>query len=139
MLLRKAVLILALSFVYSSATAKWTKVYEDDMEITYVNLSSISHDNNKKQIWTLSDLKDYSIKYNSIEVRYEFQCEELDARKLFYLMYSGNMASNNLVGHMDGRLTSDPSMKWYPIIPNSKIDKLSKVACKKHSTRQRAS
>ncbi len=101
--MRKAVLMMLLALVSSSAAAEWTKVVNLPAGSLYVDPATLRNDGNSARIVTLYNLNKPVISqtngkpYASQKVQYEFDCKEERWRMLEYSWYTGKMGEGQMV------------------------------------------
>ena len=131
--MKRLLLGLMLAMTASAASAKWTGVDYDDELITYVDRATIRRSGNFVKMWDLMDNKtaqnsNYAVgnSYFSDKIQFEFDCKEERARTLAITWFDGQMGSGKVVHN-----TSETSLKWQPIRPESMGETLWKIACGK--------
>ena len=130
--MHKAILMMLLAIMSSSAMAEWVNVgMSDDGTLTfYTDPSTIRKSGNKVKMWSLLDYKttqkiDDGKTFMSTRQQNEYDCKEERTRSLYIIAHSGNMARGTVVGR------SDDSDKWRPVSPGSGGEDLWKFACGK--------
>jgi hypothetical protein len=111
------------------AMAAWTQVAENDFNSAYVDPVTIKRAGSKARMWALFDNKSlrdiFGYKYLSEKVRYEFDCEEKQARVIADSYFDGYMGDGNLV------LYIAKAGEWGPVDPETEGEALIEVACRK--------
>ena len=102
MIIRKVVLMFALSLTCSSAMAEWTKFHEYTKATVYVNLATIQRDGSLVKMWSMSDYKsrqytEQKESYRSIKSQAEYDCNESTRRTVSITLYSGKMSNGDVV------------------------------------------
>lgn len=127
--MRKAILILILTVVSSSAAAEWVKVTGDESSTLYSDPSTIRKKGNMVKMWSLINNKTAlaisSGNYLSEKTQEEFDCKEELVRNLYHSFHSGNM------GGGDEILPMSTGFNWSPVPPGSVTELLWKFACGK--------
>lgn len=130
-ILRKAVLMILLAVVSSSAMAEWGLISGDADGNVFTDSATIRRVDNKVKMWRLVDYKiaqDFGfgdIQYMSIMIQDEYDCKEEQLRKLYSAAYSENMGRGKVV------VSSDKLGEWAPTPPGSMGEELLKFACGK--------
>jgi len=125
----KAILIMLLAVVSSSAMAEWTAANETKEFIQYVDLATIRKSGNKVKMWGLNDYKSVQEfagdKFLSSKIQWEYECKEEQLRQLFFQPFSGYGGRGQpITWHNKPR-------EWEPVMPGSIDEKLWKFACGK--------
>ncbi len=128
--MRKAILMMILAVVSSSAAADWVQITGDDTSFTaYADPASIHRAGNRVKMRSLLDFKTAdklgSTPYMSQIEQQEYDCKKEQMRTLALNFYSGNMGEGETV-YSD----TDPD-KWRRIIPDSIDEDLWETACRK--------
>ena len=128
--MRKAILLMILAIVSSSAAAEWVAVGGNDLSTTYVDPATILKVGDKVKMWHLVDFNAVQVKptgkrYMSEKLQYEYDCKEERARMLTFLSHSGNMGGGVMV---EGDWHPQ---KWAPLPPGGLVGYLRKFACGK--------
>jgi len=143
--MHKAILMMILAVVSSSAMAEWVEVTwmeHDDggKTVYYADPTTLRVNENRVKIWALDDHVHYegssSYSVKSIE---EFDCEKDTHRTYNFTRYSGNMGHGKII-------TSDKkseekseedfikiTRQWGKIIPGTIMDELMNYACNEAS------
>src|SRR5665647_2349544 len=102
--MHKAILMMLLAVVSSSATAEWVGVSGDEAGTftVYVNPATIRRaDNNKVKMWDLYDYKTgkeiAGKTFMSVESQSEYDCKEKQQRILYTTTHSENMGRGEIV------------------------------------------
>jgi hypothetical protein len=123
----KAILIVLLTVVSSSAVAEWTVFGHNDEFIGYVDSASISRAGNLVRVSSLIDYKTVKTEsgkaYVSVKAQHEFDCTEGQVRKLFLSEHSETMGNGEIVSY------SYKAGTFEPIQPFSILEALWVVAC----------
>jgi len=126
--MHKAILILLLAVVSSSAMAEWVKVSEDKLVTAYADPSTIRKLGDKVKMWALWDYSTAqegdSKPYMSTRVQKEFNCKEETTRQIYASAFTDNMGRGDLINNEGGR-------EWEPIAPRTHDEALWKFACGK--------
>lgn len=115
----------------SDLSKNWV-LFDGDPEITgYIDPSTIRRKGNKVKVWHLYDFKESQIdikgnSYLSVQVQDEFDCIEDQSRILYLSHHSQHMGRGSIV-YSD----NIPDNEWRPIPPNTKIESIKKIACRK--------
>jgi hypothetical protein len=128
--MRKAILMMLLALVSSSAAAEWVAVGGNEVSNTYVDPVTVLKTGDKVKMWHLVDFNTVQVKatgkrYMSEKLQYQYDCKEERARMLNFLSHSGNMGGGVMV---EGDWHPQ---KWEPLAPGSAVDYLRKIACEK--------
>ena len=124
----KAILMLFLAIVNSSAAAQWVEVGRSETATIYADPATIPKADNMAKMWILSDFqaaqaRPYGAPYISQKTQREFDCKEERTRIVYFLRYSENMGAGEVVHSQ-----SDPGA-WEPVLPDSTNGVLWKLAC----------
>jgi predicted RNA-binding protein len=124
----KAVLIVLLAVVSSSAAAEWVEIGANESATAYADFATIEKAGNMVKMWDLLDFKavqarPYGTPYMSQKTRQEYDCKEERARILDVLRYSENMGRGEVA-----RADSDPD-EWKSVRPGSTAAVLREFAC----------
>ena len=127
------ILIMLLLLLTTRAFAEWTPVGDndgDDDRSTFVDLGTLKKLDNKVNIWYLLDFDRIQMyindRYSSSVTHVEYDCDEDTSRKLDFLIYSGNMATGDVL-HSQSNLKEEPRS----VMPASFDEILLKIACEK--------
>lgn len=129
--MHKAMLIMLLTVVSSSAAAEWVEVGTDDTgTITiYADPATIRRSGDKVRMWHLYDYqttqRNSGKRFMSVVTRTEHDCKEEQSRGLYVSSYSENMGGGTVVEIFD-----EPD-KWLPVPPGTASAVLWELACKK--------
>jgi len=132
--MHKAILMILLAIVSSSAMAEWVEVGEsEDAEVgvtLYANPTTIRKSGNMVKMWRLTDFKtaeDAAGKqYMSTKRHDEYDCKEERLRIISIVTYSKNMGKGKVV------LTTDIKLyDWFSVTPDSLDEIIWKYACRK--------
>ena len=126
--MHKAILMMLLAVVSSSAMAEWVKVSEDKLVTAYADPSTIRKLGDKVKMWALWDYSTAqegdSKPYMSVRIQNEYNCKEETDRQIYATTFSGNMLEGNTIDMQGGR-------NWEPIAPRTFGETLWKFACGK--------
>jgi len=126
--MHKAILMMLLAAVSSSAMAEWVKVSEDKLVTVYADPTTIRKIGDKVKMWALWDYSTAqegdSKPYMSVRIQKEFNCKEETDRQIYATSFSDNMAGGHTIGRQGGK-------KWEPIAPRTIGETLWKFACGK--------
>jgi hypothetical protein len=127
---RKAIFVLLLAAISSSAMAEWVEVFRNEGVTAYADPTTILKTGNRARIWVLYDYQsdqssNSSKPYRSSKRQSEYDCMEGQSRILSLTGHSGNMAEANTVFSL-----SEPET-WAPVPPNSLGERMWKIACRK--------
>jgi hypothetical protein len=130
MLIRKVVLMFALSLTCCSAIAEWTKVHEYTKANVYVNLATIQRDGSLVKMWSMSDYKSrqytqFKESYRSTKSQAEYDCNESTRRIVSITLYSGKMSKGDVV--YSNAYFDKP---WIPVALDSIEERELELACK---------
>ena len=129
--MRKAILMMLLAVVSSSAMATWVNVSESEASTGYVDSVTISRVGDRVKMWELFDYKasrDIAGKpYMSRKAQVEYDCKDKQSRTLTSFAHSGNMGGGEVV------YTELVTEKWEPVPPRNVVETLWKLACRKAS------
>jgi hypothetical protein len=128
--MRKAILMMLLAVVSSSALAEWAEVFRDEAVTVYTDPATIRKAGNRATMWVLYDYKSVqssnsSKPYRSSRKQSEYDCKEEQSRILSLTAHSGNMAEVDTVFSL-----SKPE-EWEPVRPSSLAELMWKIACGK--------
>jgi len=126
--MHKAILMMLLAAVSSSAMAEWVKVSEDKLVTVYADPTTIRKIGDKVKMWALWDYSTAqegdSKPYMSVRIQNEYNCKEETDRQIYATTFSGNMLEGNTIAMQGGR-------NWEPIAPRTFGETLWKFACGK--------
>ena len=129
--MRKAILMLLLAAVSSSALADWVKVGSNSTDTLYVDPSTIRWGaDNSVKMWAMNDFKvtqqlHEREPFKSEKVEYEYDCKLAQSRLLYFTSHTESMAEGEVV---DFNVVPGD---WAPVSPNSGLEELWKIACGK--------
>lgn len=124
--MHKAILIMLLTVVSSSAMAEWVYVAEDEEEtfVIYVDLATIQKTGNRVKIWALLDYRTVQEPdFISVTQKGEYDCKEKQYRTLLLSTHSGRMANGETVF-----IQNEPD-DWNPVTLDSVIGSALDFAC----------
>jgi len=128
--MHKAILMILLAIVSSSAMAEWVVIGATNKSTVYADPTTIRKSGNKVKMWMLYDF--YSVeeaageKYLSHKGQSGYDCKEEQGKTLYFSRHSENMGGGDVV-HVDNK----PAKNWTPIPPGSVNEGLWKFACGK--------
>jgi len=127
--MRKAILMMLLAVVSSSAMAKWVEIGNDKTITIYADPTTIQRVGNKVIMWEVGDFKAANKlggrPFMSMRKQQEYDCKEKQIRTLNTILYSDGMGKGEVV-HTDHK-----SRNWEPVSPGSYGDFLWRTACRK--------
>ena len=128
--MRKAIWMMLLAVVSSSAAAAWVEVGGNAIATAYADPATIRKNGNRAKMWDLFDLKTARASregrsYLSTKQQAEYDCKEEQWRMLYFSWHSGNMGIGETVFSY-----AEPN-NWGPIPPDSWVELLWKFACGK--------
>jgi hypothetical protein len=129
--MRKAILMLLLAAVSTSAMAEWVKVGSNETDTLYVDPETIhGAGNNTAKLWALNDFKvtqrlHEREPFKSEKAEYEYDCKLAQSRLLYFTSHTESMAGGDVV---DFNVVPGD---WVPVPPNSGLEELWKIACGK--------
>ena len=130
--MRKAILMMLLAVVSSSAAAEW--VNHGDSEAKggfdiYVDPATIRRSGNMAKMWVMYNFKAVQVtagdRHLSLKTQAEYDCKDEQVRVLFFTAHSGHMGWGNIVH------SSRTPGKWLPVPPDSVYADNWKLACGK--------
>ncbi len=130
--MRRAVLMILLAVVSSSAIAEWVAIVSNETKTTYADPATIRRAGDRAKMWSLIDLKTAETAINGVmpfmssRAQYEYDCKEEQSRILYLSFHSGNMSAGEIVYR-----SPDTRDKWSSIPPDSVTETLWKIACGK--------
>ncbi len=90
--MHKAILMILLAVVSSSAMAEWVKVSEDKLVTAYADPTTIRKLGDKVKMWALWDYstaqEDDSKPYMSVRIQNEYNCKEETDRQIYATTFS---------------------------------------------------
>ena len=124
----KALLMVLLAVVSSSAVAEWVKIGANESATAYADPATIEKAGNLVKMWDLHDFKvvqarPYGTPYRSQKTQQEYDCKEERTRILDILRYSENMGMGEAA-----RADSDLD-EWKPVRAGSTTAALRELAC----------
>ena len=128
--MRKAILMLLLAVVNSSAMAEWVEVGSSKTDTLYFDPSTIRGADNRAKMWALNDFKvtqrlDERKPFKSEKAEYEYDCKQTQSRLLYFTSYTESMAGGEVV---DFNVVPG---EWAPVLPDSGLEALWKIVCGK--------
>jgi len=128
--MRKAILMLLLAVVSSSAMAEWVEVGSSKTETLYFDPSTIRGVDDMAKMWALNDFKvtqrlDERKPFKSEKAEYEYDCKQTQSRLLYFTSYTESMAGGEVV---DFNVVPG---EWAPVLPDSGLEALWKIVCGK--------
>ncbi len=130
--MHKAILMMLLAVVSSSAMAEWAEWVEvgsNDNVTSYADPATIRKVGNKVKVWELVDFKTVQgstgFQFNSAKVQTQYDSKEEQTRILYATFHSENMGGGDVV------LTHNNAAKWAPVTPDSVDEAMWKIACGK--------
>ena len=131
--MRKAILMMLLAGVSSSAAAKWVAVddIETETSIVYADTAAIRKTGNTVKMWSLYDFNTFQFSlslnkpYLSMRNQYEYDCKDKRQRMFTVSFHTGNMAQGEVI------VTTTSTGNWRPVSPGTGTETLWKLACEK--------
>lgn len=127
--MRRAILMMLLAVVSSSALAEWVEVSRNDRFTIYANSATIRNKDDMVIVWKLSDYKTAQSlgghTHLSEKVQFEFDCKEEQNRLLYFSWHSGNMGGGEVIYSGSG------TNRWESIPRGSVNEAVLKIACGK--------
>ena len=131
--MHKAILIILLTVVSSSAMAEWVEV-DTSRRVgltTYADPTTIRKFGNKVEMWVLYDYKTAQTNtrkpYRSIKGQWRYDCKEEQQQPIYEIKLSENMGKGEVIG----KAIYKESVKWLPVLPESIGMVYWKLACGK--------
>jgi len=130
--MHKAILMMLLTIVSSSAMAEWVKVGTTNKYTFYADPDTIRKKGNIVKMWILFDFNSThegataGHKYLSSKSQDEFDCKEEQRKLLYFSRHSKNMGGGDVA-----YTCNEPEMNWSPVAPDSVGKDLWKFACGK--------
>jgi len=127
--MRKAILMMLLAVVSSSAAAEWVEAGSDEIGVTYyANPASIHKEGNKVKMWNVVDYKTARVSsdgkpYMSMKARVQYDCKEERLRTMHYSGHSEHMGRGKSV------YSDDNPTKWIPVPRATVQEDLWAIAC----------
>ena len=126
--MHKAILMMLLAAVSSSAKAEWVEIGTTNKSTVYADPTTIRKLGNKVKMWALLDYSTAqeagSKPYMSVRIQNEYNCKEETDRQIYATTFSGNMAGGHTINRQGGK-------KWEPVAPRTIGETLWKFACGK--------
>ncbi|MCH6585246.1 MAG: hypothetical protein IH810_05385 [Proteobacteria bacterium] len=126
--MHKAILMMLLAAVSSSAMAEWVKVSEDKLVTAYADPTTIRKLGDKVKMWVMWDHLTAKVvnskPHMSTRVQKEFNCKEETTRQIYASAFTDNMGRGDLINNEGGR-------EWEPVAPRIHDEALWKFACGK--------
>lgn len=127
--MRRAILMMLLAVVSSSAEAGWVAVGSSESYTAYADSAAARKADNMVKMWNIFDYKTGRLfegkRFLSSTTRYEYDCKEERERLLFISARTQNM------GKGDAVITDPFPHEWRPLRHGSIIEALWKYACRK--------
>jgi len=128
--MHKAILMMLLAVLSSSAMAEWSEVFRDEGFTVYADPTTIRKAGDRVTMAVLYDYKSVqspnsSKPYRSSRKQSEYDCKKGQSRILSLTAHSGNMAEVDIVFSL-----SKPE-EWEPVRPGSLAELMWKIACGK--------
>jgi len=124
--MHKAILMMLLAAVSSSAKAEWVEIGTTNKSTVYADPTTIRKSGNKVKMWALWDYSTAqeggSKPYMSVRIQNEYNCKEETHRQIFATVFTDNMARGNEIASQGGR-------GWEPIAPRTHDEALWQFAC----------
>jgi len=131
--MHKAILMLLLAVVSSSAMAGWVEV-DTSRRVgltTYADPNTIRKSGNKVEMWVLYDYKTEQTNarkpYMSIKGQWRYDCKKEQQQPIYEILLSENMGKGEVIG----KAIYKESVKWLPVSPESIGMVYWKLACGK--------
>jgi hypothetical protein len=120
--MRKFIVLMLLAMVSRGAAAEWVKVGGTNdgtvAYVAYVDSATMRRAGYRVKMWRLYDYETAQVldgkRYLSSKAQQEFDCIEEKSRVHYFIQYSGNMGSGNVVYSSSGTPGN-----WTPIILGS--------------------
>ena len=126
--MHKAILMMLLAAVSSSAKAEWVEIGTTNKSTVYADPTTIRKLGNKVKMWALWDYSTAqegdSKPYMSVRIQNEYNCKEETDRQIYATTFSGNMAGGHTINRQGGK-------EWVPIAPRTHGEALWQFACGK--------
>ncbi|MCX7184078.1 MAG: hypothetical protein NTW90_02355 [Nitrosospira sp.] len=129
--MHKAMLMLLLAVVSSSAAAQWVRAGNDGEFAHYADLSTTGKTHNSRvRMRTLIDFKTaqraaHGVMFLSKMTKVEYDCKKEESRDLYMKFYSGNMGRGRVI-----HIANNPG-DWESIQPGSMSEILWRAACRR--------
>jgi hypothetical protein len=126
--MRKAILMMLLGLVSSSAAAEWVELGGNETATTYADPATIRKAGNMVRMWHLLDYtKARGIEAHkphlSVKMQNEYDCRQERSRTLAISLHSGNMGEGEILG------TISAPGNWRPVPPDTLVETLREFAC----------
>ena len=122
--MKKIIIACLLATSGASAIAEWTRVFDTDLTIFYIDLGTIRKDGRFRKVWEMQDQK---IRHEngvlSSRYRIEYDCKEERNRILSFTSYSGSMGSGKDL------ITGSSTYPWNDIPPKTAFEGNLKIVC----------
>lgn len=113
--MHKAILMMLLAAVSSSASAAWVELGSNDYSTYYVDATSIRRDGDTVKMWSLLDFRKArtfeNLPYMSLKAQGEYDCKREQLRVFSGTRQSENMGEGDAVSRI-----SEPS-EWSAVAP----------------------
>ena len=129
MMQRKILPVILLMTVLTPVHAKWIMLDSASKAggIHYYDPQTIQKNDHLLKTWVLSNYDEKRIgEYRSVKALYEFDCRQEKVRSQTMLLYSGEMASGNVVGAHHEEATD-----WFSYPSHSMFNFISVIICEK--------
>lgn len=127
--MHKAILMMLLAVVSSSASAAWVELGSNDYSTYYVDATSIRRDGDTVKMWSLLDFRKArtfeNLPYMSLKAQGEYDCKREQLRVFSGTRQSENMGEGDAVSRI-----SEPS-EWSAVAPGGIGQAFWKFACEK--------
>ena len=127
--MHKAILMMLLAAVSSSASAAWVELGSNDYSTYYVDATSIRRDGDTVKMWSLLDFRKArtfeNLPYMSLKAQGEYDCKREQLRVFSGTRQSENMGEGDAVSRI-----SEPS-EWSAVAPGGIGQAFWKFACEK--------
>ena len=130
--MRKAILVVLLAIMSSSAIAEWFKIDKDSRLTVYADPASRKRSGSFVKVWVMNDFKTFQVipgtekQYLSVKMHKEYDCEGVRTQSLKLIYYSGNMGDGQAVDRI-----SFPQANWTTVVPGTIEEFLWKLNCLK--------
>lgn len=127
--MHKAILMMLLAVVSSSASAAWVELGSNDYSTYYADATSIRRDGDTVKMWSLLDFRKArtfeNLPYMSLKAQGEYDCKREQLRVFSGTRQSENMGEGDAVSRI-----SEPS-EWSAVAPGGIGQAFWKFACEK--------
>jgi len=127
--MHKAILMMLLAAVSSSASAAWVELGSNDYSTYYVDATSIRRDGDTVKMWSLLDFRKArtfeNLPYMSLKAQGEYDCKREQLRVFSGTRQSEKMGEGDAVSRI-----SEPS-EWSAVAPGGIGQAFWKFACEK--------